>query len=108
MRYEVKENNVLEIFIDGQDAPHVRQYHWPSGDAWTAEEAASWGAAYVESMNNPDAPLAGVSAEQPTINRADVSPVDGSPTFAITPEIAAELQKLGWSAAPAEEPAPAE
>lgn len=58
-RIEVKDNNVVEIFNDTQEAPVIRQPNWPSGAAWaSADEARTWAEMYVESVEVAEAPFA--------------------------------------------------
>ena len=59
VRYEVTANNEVEVFYPGAEAPSLRQPHWPNGAAWAdAAEAAAWGALYVASINDENAPFA--------------------------------------------------
>jgi len=56
-RIKVLENNTVEIFIEGQVAPTIRQPNWPNGEAWaSAEEAREWAEMYVESIEDENAP----------------------------------------------------
>lgn len=58
-RIEVLENNTVEIFTEGQEAPGIRQPSWPNGAAWaSAEESRSWAEMYVESIEVSEAPYA--------------------------------------------------
>jgi hypothetical protein len=59
IRIEILENNTVELFNDTQEAPFIRQPHWPNGAAWSdADEARSWAEAYVEAVEVPEAPFA--------------------------------------------------
>jgi hypothetical protein len=59
VRYEILEDNTVEVFYDDADAPSLRQPNYPGGDPFdTREEAENWAILYVESVTNPDAPYA--------------------------------------------------
>ena len=59
IRIEILENNTVELFVEGQEAPAIRQPHWPNGQAWaSAEEARSWAEMYVEAAEVAEAPYA--------------------------------------------------
>lgn len=102
MRYTISDTNVLEIFIDG-DIPHVRQPNFPSGEQWTAEEAAAWAEAYISAMADPTAPLPGPSREMPTVERVEADE-ESLPTNSpsVTAEAFDSLVELGWTPPPAE------
>lgn len=59
IRIEILENNTVELFNDNQEAPFIRQPHWPNGAAWAdAQEACSWAEMYVEAIEVAEAPFA--------------------------------------------------
>jgi hypothetical protein len=58
-RIEILENNTVELFINTQEAPFIRQPSWPNQTPWTdATEARSWAEMYIESLEVADAPYA--------------------------------------------------
>lgn len=59
IRIEILENNTVELFTEGQEAPFIRQPHYPNGEAFVdAADARSWAEAYVESVEIAEAPYA--------------------------------------------------
>jgi len=61
IRIEILENNTVELFNDGQEAPFVRQPQWPNGTAWaSADEARGWAEMHIEAIEVAEAPFAPV------------------------------------------------
>jgi hypothetical protein len=59
MRYEILEDNTVEVFYDDADVPSLRQPTYPGGDAWAdAAEATAWAELYVASVTDEAAPFA--------------------------------------------------
>jgi hypothetical protein len=59
IRIEILENNTVELFNEGQEAPFLRQPTYPNGAAFAdGVDARSWAEAYVEAIEVPDAPFA--------------------------------------------------
>jgi hypothetical protein len=58
-RYEIKENNIVEIFYDEATVPSLRQPKWPNGETWSdTAEATAWAELYIASINDETAPFA--------------------------------------------------
>lgn len=54
----VTDNNEVECFAENATVPHLRQPHWPNGEAWAnKEEAQTWADAFLLSENDESAPL---------------------------------------------------
>jgi hypothetical protein len=70
--YKVNNSNTVEVFVEGQEAPMLRQPHYPNQDAFdTKAEAETWAQLFIaslESRENPFAPTGkGIAGEpQPT------------------------------------------
>ena len=70
--YTVNDSNTVEVFVEGQEPPMLRQPHYPNQDAFdTREEAETWAQLFIaslESRENPFAPIGkGIAGEpQPT------------------------------------------
>lgn len=48
MRYEVKDNNDVYIWLGETEAPNVYQPHNPDGTAWADKaQAEAWAVAYI-------------------------------------------------------------
>ncbi len=59
VRYEILENNTVEVFYDDATVPSLRQPNWPNGDAWAdSAEATEWAEAYVASLGGYPAKFA--------------------------------------------------
>lgn len=59
IRIEILENNTVELFTETQEAPFIRQPHYPNGaDFADAADARAWAEAYVEAIEVPEAPFA--------------------------------------------------
>jgi hypothetical protein len=70
MRYELDENNGINIFEEGNEIPVIYQPHWPDGTPWAdAAEARSWAEIKIAEITDPEAPLAGNSPSEPTFPR---------------------------------------
>jgi hypothetical protein len=70
--YIVNDANTVEVFVEGQEAPMLRQPHYPNQDSFdTKAEAEEWAELFIaslESRENPFAPIGkGILGEpQPT------------------------------------------
>jgi hypothetical protein len=70
--YTVNNTNTVEVFVEGQEAPMLRQPHYPNQEAFdTKAEAEEWAQLFIaslESRENPFAPIGkGIPGEpQPT------------------------------------------
>jgi hypothetical protein len=57
--YTVSNSNTVEVFVEGQEAPMLRQPHYPNQDAFdTKAEAAEWAQLFIVAMENENAPFA--------------------------------------------------
>jgi hypothetical protein len=57
--YTVNDLNTVEVFVEGQEAPMLRQPHYPNQDAFdTKSEAETWAQLFIESMADESAPFA--------------------------------------------------
>ena len=57
--YTVNDSNTVEVFVEGQEAPMLRQPHYPNQDAFdTKAEAEEWAQLFIAAMENEDAPFA--------------------------------------------------
>lgn len=55
--YLVKDDNSVEVFVDGQDAPLLRQPTYPNGEKFDSnEEAEVWAKLYLASLTDENAP----------------------------------------------------
>jgi len=55
--YTISEDNVIEVFGEGEEIPFLRQPHYPNGDAFdTAEEAEVWVELFIEALKE-ESPL---------------------------------------------------
>jgi hypothetical protein len=51
--YTVNDLNTVEVFIEGQEAPMLRQPHYPNKDAFdTRTEAEQWAQLFIASLEN--------------------------------------------------------
>lgn len=57
--YTVNDENTVEVFVEGQEPPMLRQPHYPNGDAFdTKAEAEEWAGLFIASMTDENAPYA--------------------------------------------------
>lgn len=57
--YTISDENVVEIFAEGQESPILRQPQYPNGDAFdTNKEASEWATLYIASIEDGAAPYA--------------------------------------------------
>lgn len=57
--YTVNDANTVEVFVEGQEAPMLRQPHYPNQDAFdTKAEAEQWAQLFIASMEDEAAPFA--------------------------------------------------
>lgn len=57
--FTVNDANTIEVFVEGQEPPMLRQPHYPNGDAFdTKSEAEEWAELFIASMVDEDAPFA--------------------------------------------------
>ena len=57
--YTVNDVNTIEVFAEGQEAPILRQPHYPNQDAFdTKAEAEEWAQLFIASMEDEAAPFA--------------------------------------------------
>lgn len=57
--YTVNDANTVEVFAEGQEAPMLRQPHYPNQDAFdTKAEAEEWAQLFIASMEDEAAPFA--------------------------------------------------
>ena len=57
--YTVNDANTIEVFVEGQEAPMLRQPHYPNQDAFdTKAEAEEWAQLFIASMEDEAAPFA--------------------------------------------------
>jgi hypothetical protein len=67
--YTVNDSNTIEVFIEGQEAPMLRQPNYPNQDVFdTKSEAEEWAQLFIaslESRENPFAPIGKGIAGQP-------------------------------------------
>jgi hypothetical protein len=58
-RYTVNEDNTVEVFVEGQEAPILRQPHYPNDDSFdTKAEAEEWAGLFIAAIEVEDAPYA--------------------------------------------------
>jgi hypothetical protein len=51
--YTVNDSNTVEVFVEGQEAPMLRQPHYPNKDAFeTKAEAEEWAQLFIASLEN--------------------------------------------------------
>jgi hypothetical protein len=67
-RYTVNDSNTIEVFVEGQEAPMLRQPNYPNEDTFdTKAEAEEWAQHFIaslESRENPYAPIGkGIAGE---------------------------------------------
>lgn len=59
--YTVNDANTVEVFVEGQEAPMLRQPYYPNHDAFdTKAEAEEWAQLFIASMEDENAPFAPV------------------------------------------------
>lgn len=59
IRYDILENNTVEVFYDDNDFPSLRQPNYPNGENFIDRaDAENWAQLYVASVENPSAPYA--------------------------------------------------
>lgn len=57
--FTVNNAKTIEVFVEGQEAPMLRQPHYPNQDAFdTKAEAEEWAQLFIASMEDEDAPFA--------------------------------------------------
>jgi hypothetical protein len=57
--FTVNDANTIEVFVEGQEAPMLRQPHYPNQDAFdTKSEAEEWAQLFITSMTDEAAPFA--------------------------------------------------
>jgi hypothetical protein len=57
--YTINDSNTVEVFVEGQEAPMLRQPHYPNQDAFdTKAEATEWAELFIVSIVEEDAPFA--------------------------------------------------
>lgn len=57
--YTVDEDNTIEVFVEGQEPPMLRQPWYPNQDAFdTKEEAETWAQLFIDSLVDEAAPYA--------------------------------------------------
>lgn len=57
--YTVNDANTVEVFVEGQEAPMLRQQNYPNQDAFdTRAEAEEWAQLFIASMTDEAAPYA--------------------------------------------------
>ena len=55
--YTISEDNVIEVFGEGNPVPFLRQPHYPNGESFdTREEAETWAQLFIEALVNETAP----------------------------------------------------
>lgn len=81
-RYEIDSDNAIRIWFDeNAEAPGLLQPTWPDGTAWGSKKAAeTWAKAYIASIEDPTAPLAGDNPKTPTVPRPEPVEVAPEPT----------------------------
>jgi hypothetical protein len=56
--YTVNDSNTVEVFVEGQEAPMLRQPHYPNQDAFdTKSEAEEWAQLFIAAMEDENAPF---------------------------------------------------
>jgi hypothetical protein len=71
-RYEIDKNKAVWIFLDGNETAVVFQPDWPDTTPWANKaEAEAWAKAWILSMTDPTAPLAGSTPSEPTQARGE-------------------------------------
>ena len=51
--YTVNDSNTVEVFVEGQEAPMLRQPHYPNKDAFdTREEAENWARLFIAALED--------------------------------------------------------
>lgn len=54
--YTVNDSNTIEVFVEGQEEPTLRQPHYPNQDPFeTKAEAEDWAQLYISSIVDEDA-----------------------------------------------------
>lgn len=57
--YTVNDENTIEVFVEGQEPPMLRQPWYPNQDAFdTKEEAEIWAQLFIDALVDEDAPYA--------------------------------------------------
>lgn len=100
--YKFDKESGLEIWLEGDGVASLQQPTWPDGTAWKTEtEAVNWGKIWVASLEDPEAPRAGVAPDKhPEPIWAD-KPDDGK-------EYVQNWKTGNWDLAEEEPEAPAE
>jgi len=74
--YIVNDANTVEVFAEGQEAPMLRQPHYPNQDTFdTKAEAEEWAQLYITSVTDEAAPFAPIGkgiAGEPKPTKAEV------------------------------------
>lgn len=74
--YTVNDANTVEVFVEGQEAPTLRQPHYPNQDAFdTKAEAEEWAQLYITSVTDEAAPFAPIGkgiAGEPKPTKAEI------------------------------------
>jgi hypothetical protein len=57
--YTVNDSNIVEVFVEGQPAPMLRQPYYPNQDPFdTKAEAKAWAELFITAMTDEIAPYA--------------------------------------------------
>lgn len=74
--YKIQAENTVEVFVEGQEAPMLRQPHYPNGDAWESKaKAEDWAKLFIASIEDEAAPFAPVGkgiAGEPKPTKAQI------------------------------------
>jgi hypothetical protein len=74
--YTVNDANAIEVFVEGQEAPMLRQPHYPNQDVFdTKAEAEEWAQLFIASMEDEAAPFAPIGkgiAGKPKPTKAEI------------------------------------
>jgi lipoprotein-anchoring transpeptidase ErfK/SrfK len=59
MRYEILDNNTVEVFYDDSTVPSLRQPNYPGGEEFADKvDAENWANLYIASVEDENAPFA--------------------------------------------------
>ncbi len=59
IRYEILDNNTVEVFYDDSTAPSLRQPNYPGGAEFADKaDAENWAKLYIASVTDENAPFA--------------------------------------------------